>query len=126
MSRRLWCLALVAPLVLAACGSDKSDDDSSGGASDATHIPVTISDDGCDPSAIETTAGKTAFDVTNRGSASVVEFYVYKGSKVLGEVENVLPGSPKTLTLTLKEGSFTIKCPNGTKTESGTLTVTAS
>ena len=29
------------------------------------------------------------------------------------------------LTLTLTEGSFTIKCPNGTKTETGTLTVTA-
>lgn len=115
---------LVAPLALAACGSDKSDDDGGGGAGDATHIPVTISDEGCDPAAIETKAGKTAFDVTNDGSASVIEFYVYKGNKVEGEVENVLPGSPKTLTLTLKAAAYTIKCPNGTKTETGTLTVT--
>ncbi len=86
---------------------------------------MTISDEGCDPAAIETKAGKTAFDVTNKGSASVIEFYVYKGKKVEGEVENVLPGSPKTLTLTLDEGAYTIKCPNGSKNETGTLTVTA-
>ncbi len=87
---------------------------------------MTISDEGCDPAEITTPAGKTAFDVTNDGSSSVIEFYVYDGDKVEGEVENVLPGSPKTLTLTLEEGTYKIKCPNGTKTESGTLTVTAS
>lgn len=86
---------------------------------------MTISDEGCEPTELTTKAGKTAFDVTNDGSSSVIEFYVYKGKKVEGEVENVLPGSPKTLTLTLAEGAYTIKCPNGTKHETGTLTVTA-
>lgn len=86
---------------------------------------MTISNDGCDPAALQAVAGKTAFDVTNTGSASVTEFYVYKGKKVLGEVENVLPGAPKTLTLTLTPGTYTIKCPNGTKTESGSLVVSA-
>ncbi|MEY2397416.1 MAG: high-affinity iron transporter [Actinomycetota bacterium] len=114
--------------MLGACANHKSDDDKGASAADtagAAHIAVTISDAGCDPAALQAAAGKTAFDVTNKGSSSVTEFYVYKGKKVLGEVENVLPGSPKTLALTLTPGTFTIKCPNGTKTESGSLVVSA-
>lgn len=84
---------------------------------------MSISNDGCSPATLNAKIGKTAFDVTNRGSARVTEFYVKDGDKILGEVENVLPGSPKTLTLTLTAGTFTIRCPNGTKTETGTLTV---
>jgi iron uptake system component EfeO len=127
VSRRLVCLLLVAPLLLAACG-DKKDDKEHEGLSDstgATHVAVTISDKGCDPAAITTTQGKVAFDVTNSGSAAVTEFYVYKGKAVQGEVENVTPGVKRTLTLSLKAGDYTTKCPNG-KPETGTLTVTDS
>ncbi len=127
MSRRRFavCIGALALLVGAgACGSGSSKG-GAGNTAGATHIAVKISDDGCDPAAIEAKAGKTAFDVTNTGSSSVIEFYVKKGDKVVGEVENVLAGTPKTLTLTLKPGAFTIQCPNGTKNENGTLTVTA-
>lgn len=127
MSCRLVAAALAAPLLLVgvgACGSDTSKGGAAG-TSDATHIAVNISDEGCDPATIDAKAGKTAFDVTNTGSSSVIEFYVKKGGKVIGEVENVLAGTPKTLTLTLEPGAFTIQCPNGTKNETGTLTVTA-
>ena len=87
---------------------------------------MTISDEGCDPAAITTKAGKVAFDVTNDGSASVTEFYVLKlNEDIVSEVENVIPGSPRTLTLNLKAGEYLTKCPNG-KTEKGTLTVTES
>jgi len=121
----LFAAALAPAVLFGACGGGGSDDGEAASA-DSVHIPVTISDEGCTPSTITAKAGKTAFDVTNDGSASVIEFYVKKANKVLGEVENVLPGSPKTLTLTLKAGTFTIECPNGTKTERGTLTVTPS
>jgi iron uptake system component EfeO len=127
VSRRRWLyLALVVPLALAACGSNNDDDDGLSDSSGATHIPVTISDDGCDPAAITTKAGKVAFDVTNDGSASVTEFYVLKpNDDIVGEVENVIPGSPRTLTLNLKAGEYQTKCPNG-EPEKGTLTVTES
>lgn len=70
-------------------------------------------------------AGKIAFDVTNQGSAKVTEFYVKKHGRNLGEVEDVVPGQPKTLTLTLKVGSYTTRCPNGSPNEEGTLEVVA-
>lgn len=127
MSRRLFAVCIAAPLFLVgtgACGSNSSKG-GTGDTSDATHIAVKISDEGCDPASIDAKAGKIAFDVTNTGSSSVIEFYVKKGGKLVGEVENVVPGTPKTLTLTLKPGAFTIQCPNGTKNETGTLTVTA-
>jgi iron uptake system component EfeO len=121
----LLCLALV-PLALAACGNDKEDEheglsDSSG----ATHVAVTISDNGCDPAQLTVAAGKVAFDVTNDGSASVTEFYVLEtNDDIVGEVENVIPGQKKTLTLNLDEGEYLTKCPNGDP-EKGKLTVTA-
>ena len=55
----------------------------------------------------------------------MTEFYVKQNSKTLGEVENVVQGTPKTLTLTLKQGTYDMRCPNGTTAERGTLTVTA-
>lgn len=127
MFRRFACLALLVPLALSACGKDKEEEheglsDSTG----ATHVAVTISDKGCDPAALTVKAGKVAFDVTNDGSASVTEFYVLeKDESIVGEVENVIPGAKKTLTLQLDEGSYLTKCPNGDP-EKGTLTVTAS
>ena len=125
MSRRLFVLALLVPLALSACGKDDEHEGLSN-SSGAQHIPVVISDKGCDPAAIQTPAGKVAFDVTNSGSASVTEFYVLKqDDSIVGEVENVIPGNKKTLTLNLKAGDYRTKCPNGDP-EKGTLTVTAS
>ena len=127
MFRRLACFALLVPLALSACG--KSEDEEHEGLSNssgATHVAVTISDNGCAPNALTVKAGKVAFDVTNDGSASVTEFYVLKKNEdIVGEVENVIPGAEKTLTLQLDEGSYLTKCPNGDP-EKGTLTVTAS
>lgn len=125
MFRRLLCLALV-PLALAACGNDKEKEEHEGlsDTSGALHVPVTISDAGCDPAQIKVQAGKIAFDVTNDGSSSVTEFYVLRANEsIVGEVENVIPGKDKTLTLDLDEGDYITKCPNGDP-EKGTLTVT--
>lgn len=124
MFRRFACLGLLVPLALGACGSEDKKlglSDTSG----ATRVAVTISDDGCDPAALTVKAGKVAFDVTNKDSAAVTEFYVLeKDESIVGEVENVIPGAKKTLTLKLDEGSYLTKCPNGDP-EKGTLTVTA-
>lgn len=124
MSVRWRYLALLIPLAFGACGGNKTSASSSGAGS-ASVVKVTISDAGCDPAAITTAPGKTKFAVRNSGSSKVTEFYVYEGEKVIGEVENVLAGSDKTLMLRLHAGSFTTKCPNGDKVETGTLTVVA-
>lgn len=127
MFRRLALLALLVPLTLGACG--KGDDEEHEGLSNssgATHVAVTISDKGCDPAELTVKQGKIAFDVTNDGSASVTEFYVLeKNDDIVGEVENVIPGQKKTLTLNLNAGEYLTKCPNGDP-EKGTLTVTES
>jgi hypothetical protein len=83
-----------------------------------------LSDAGCDPSQATVDAGKIAFDVTNQGSSKVTEFYVKQNDKTIGEVENVVKGSPKTLTVTLKSGTYDMVCPNGTTTEKASLVVT--
>jgi iron uptake system EfeUOB component EfeO/EfeM len=116
--RCLWLAAV--PLALSACGSN-----SSSSAVD-THLPIVISDKGCDPATATVGAGKIAFDVTNHGSSKVTEFYVKQNGSTVGEVENVVPGSPKTLTLTLKTGDYEMQCPNGTETERASLTVSES
>jgi iron uptake system component EfeO len=45
------------------------------------------------------------------------------GSKILGEVENVVPGADRSFSLTLKAGSYTTSCPGGAKFDKGTLEV---
>jgi iron uptake system component EfeO len=125
VSRRWLSLLAVPALLAAACGSSSktaSPGDGSGG--DAQQIAVTISDNGCEPREIAAKAGPTTFSVTNDGSAAVTEFEVLDGTKILGEVENVIPGADRTFSLTLKEGTFVTYCPNG-KFEKGVLQVAA-
>ena len=66
------------------------------GAKKGKTIDVTLSDNGCDPRSISAKAGPTTFQVTNDDTAAVTEFEVLEGGKILGEVENVTPGSTGT------------------------------
>jgi iron uptake system component EfeO len=117
-SRPALLVSVVLAGALAGCGSDKKPAD---GAAVRT-IEVKLTDDGCDPAAISTTAGPVTFHVTNDGAAGVTEFEVLSGSKILAEVENVAPGIDRSFSLTLDNGSFVTYCP-GAKTEKGTLVV---
>jgi iron uptake system component EfeO len=125
VTRRL--LACLAVPVLVAVGACSGDDNSSGsgttaGAGDAT-IDITLSDSGCAPRDITAAPGRTTFSVTNDGSAAVTEFEVLKDGKILGEVENVIPGAGKSFSLTLEAGSYATKCPGGSDFDAGTLEV---
>lgn len=130
MSRRLIraTLCLAALGVTAACSSSTEPtagaDGSAppGGAGEVHEIDVTISDAGCEPRQIAATAGPTTFKVTNDDSAKVTEFEVLDGDRILGEVENVIPGDTRDFSLTLAAGSFVTYCPNG-EFEKGTLEV---
>ena len=131
MSLRDRTPALVAALALtalstAACAS--SDDK---GAKPADTITVASTADACDVSETELPAGTHQFEVTNKGS-EVTEFYVYKGSKVVAEVENIAPGLSRPLLAELSAGTYEAVCKPGmvgdgirhTLTVTGTATKT--
>jgi iron uptake system EfeUOB component EfeO/EfeM len=121
MPRRLLAtVALLAvPLALAGCSSDSD----SGSTSSGPAIEVTLSDKGCEPRSISAQPGRTTFHVTNEGTAAVTEFEVLTGSRILGEVENVIPGADRSFSLDLAAGTYTTKCPGGSESDGGTLAV---
>jgi iron uptake system component EfeO len=124
VSRRLFALLAVSLVATAACSSDsKSSDGASAAGDNVATIEITLSDSGCEPRSISATAGPTTFHVTNDGSAAVTEFEVLKGDRILGEVENVIPGADRSFSLTLASDSYTTKCPGGSAFEAGTLEV---
>lgn len=107
--------AALLALTLAGCGSDSETGSASGA------VAVTAGDSSCE---VATTsfdeAGKVAFDVENVGK-DTTEVYVYgKGSdgafdKVVGEVENIAPGTSRDFTVSLSGGEYEVACKPGQK-----------
>jgi iron uptake system component EfeO len=107
--------ALAAAFALAACGGG---DDAKGGRT----VTVELTDNGCSPSRLSIPAGPTTFEATNKGSGKATEFEVLKGSRVLGEKENLTEGLSGSFSLDLAPGRYTTFC--GAGTPKGTLVVT--
>ena len=108
----LTSLALVCALGVVACGGD---DDDAGDAGGGAEVTVTGTNDACTPSATELAAGSTTFVFSNKAS-DVSEIYVYSGSKVVKEVENVISGATKKLTVNLEAGkTYKLVCKPGQK-----------
>ena len=103
-SPALAALGLALPLLV---GCNASGGSPSQGAE--ARIPVTINDEGCSPSSIEAAAGKVVFEVTNGGS-EVGEFEVLSGTRVVDEVENIVPGFVINFTTRLDGGSYDLIC----------------
>ena len=130
-SSRLDLLArLGAPLfglavVLAACGGAASS------AAPPTPVPsgvvaVEAKEYTFTPSTIIVPAGPTTFSVKNAGNEEH-EFEVFKGDQVVDEIEGLVPGLTKPLTLTLAAGEYTFVCKLNGHDQlgmKGTLTVT--
>lgn len=109
-----------ASLGVAACSSSGDDGDAGGG----LEIAVAGSDSACTPASKELASGKTTFVFTN-SAKDVSELYVYEGSKVVGEVEDVLSGSSKNLTVTLAPGkTYKLTCKPGQKGDGFSTEVT--
>ena len=110
------CLAALAALSLAGCGSDDSDEGAAGSAAVSTSVDVSSTADTCKLSAVEAPAGKVTFTVKNDGK-DATEFYVYDaaGLKVVSEVENIGPGLSRDLSVDLKVGTYTTACKPGMK-----------
>jgi iron uptake system component EfeO len=78
------------------------------------------------PSSLTVGAGKVIFYVRNAGTVEH-EFELFKGDQVVGEVEGLVPGLAKNLTLDLAPGQYTFMCKLSGHDQlgmKGTLTVT--
>ncbi len=77
-------------------------------------IGVTSTEAACDVSTSTATSGVVVFDVQNEGE-QVTEFYLLAddGLRIVGEVENIAPGSSRTLTTTVQPGEYMTLCKPG-------------
>lgn len=105
--------ALFGTALLASLNACSSDSSSSGGATYA----IKAGDDSCEVEQTEFASGSVVFDVENTG-ADVTEVYVYgkEGdafTKIVGEVENVGPGTSQDFTVSLSPGDFQVACKPG-------------
>jgi high-affinity iron transporter len=114
-------------LIVAGCGASGS---AAPGASAASLAPgtigVTASEYKFTPSALTAPAGSVTFHVTNAG-AETHEFEIFKGDTVVDEVEDIVPGISRDLTLNMEAGEYRFVCAlNGHDGlgMKGTLTIT--
>ena len=113
-----------AAAVAGACGADQP-------AGSPTPVPsgtlaVNAHEFKYDPSTLTAPAGQVTIAVTNTGNIEH-EFEIFKGDHLVDEVEGLVPGVTKTLTVTLEAGEYTYVCKLAGHEEQGmkgTLTVT--
>ena len=97
-------VVIVVIAIATGCASKASSDEK---------VAVTASDSACDVSRTDLTSGSTTFAVTNKGT-EVTEVYVYgDDDKVMGEVENIGPGTSRDFTVDLGAGSYEVACKPG-------------
>src|SRR5215510_1510157 len=72
-------------------------------------IPVTVTAEGCNPSSLNATAGRVVFEVTN-GGTDAGEFEVLSGTRVVDEVENIVPGFVVNFASRLDGGEYDLIC----------------
>ncbi|GII62862.1 lipoprotein [Sphaerisporangium krabiense] len=99
---------------LTACSSTSGGGDTAAQSSGKPgKITVAASDTDCKVSTAALPAGTSTFQVTNGGS-KVTEFYVYApGDRVMGEVENIVPGLTREVMIELPAGAYETACKPG-------------
>ena len=125
---RASAFAVLPLLALTACGTSSTTSGTAGGSTD---VSVVSGNTTCEVARTSLAAGKVTFDVRNSGD-DVTEVYVYgKGSdgeftKVVGEVENIAPGTSRDFPVTVTSGEYQVACKPGQKGDGirTTLTVT--
>jgi high-affinity iron transporter len=116
--------AVALALVVLGCGG------SAGGSAAAASLPpgsiaVKASEYRFDPSTITAMPGSVTFVVTNAGSTEH-EFEIFKGETVVDEIEGLVPGLTRNLTVALEPGEYTYVCKLAAHDQlgmKGTLTV---
>ena len=112
-------------LALAACGGTST---SSIPAPPSGAIAVVAAEYAFSPSTISAPAGEVRFWVRNGGTIEH-EFEIFKGDQVVDEIEGLVPGLAKELSVTLDAGDYTFVCKLSGHDQlgmKGTLTVTGS
>ncbi|GAA1307801.1 lipoprotein [Planotetraspora silvatica] len=100
-------------LLAAACSSADSPTAASSGQAKPGKITVAASDTDCKVASTQLPAGTSTFTITNGGS-KVTEFYVYAaGDRVMGEVENIVPGLTRDVIVELPAGTYETACKPG-------------
>ena len=98
------------------------------GSAPAGTILVTTSEYKFAPATLTAPAGSVTFRITNAG-AETHEFEIFQGETVIDEVEDIVPGITRDLTLTMTPGAYTFVCVlNGHDAlgMKGNLTITGS
>ena len=94
-------LLVVATLALGACqGAGSSADPSAG------RIAVSVSEAGCAPTTITVPAGPVTFVVTNAGTETGEFEIIQAGTKVIDEVENIIPGFVVNMATRVDGGTY--------------------
>jgi iron uptake system component EfeO len=108
-----------APVLLASCGlaailaacssSGVSPTATSGTGGSGNVINVQASEFKFEPAAITAPAGRVTFHVRNAGAAEH-EFEILKDGKGIVEIEGLVPGLEKDLTVDLAAGNYSVEC----------------
>ncbi|ETK37251.1 iron uptake system protein EfeO [Microbispora sp. ATCC PTA-5024] len=105
--------AVLALAGLAGCSSNGSGSGAASAGAAAGKIAVAATDTECTVATGQLAAGTSTFSVTNNGS-KVTEFYVYAaGDRVMGEVENIVPGLTRDMVVELPPGLYEATCKPG-------------
>jgi iron uptake system component EfeO len=110
-------------VALVGCGGHSSP---AGGPATGRVVEVRAAEYSFTPATISVPRGNVTFRLTNRGEAEH-EFELFRGETVVDEIEGLVPGLTRDLTLTLEPGSYTYVCKlaaHDTLGMTGTLTVT--
>jgi iron uptake system component EfeO len=120
---------VVVAAVLAACSSGGIPPPAGGatpaGSASGNRVEIVASEYKFDPSTVTVKAGSVTFHVKNGGVVEH-EFEIFKGDQVVDEVEQLVPGLERDLTVTLAAGDYTYVCKlagHDTAGMKGTLTV---
>jgi iron uptake system component EfeO len=116
-------LATSSIAIVAACSSPAVP--SAPGSAETGVVVVNASEYKFDPATITVPAGSVTFRVTNSG-AEEHEFEIFEGETIVDEVEGLVPGITRDLTVDLAAGSYTYVCKLPGHEEqgmTGTLTV---
>jgi iron uptake system component EfeO len=110
-------------VAVAACSGAAGESDAP---ADGPTVAVSAIEYDFEPSTITVPAGDVTFEVTNDGSEEH-EFEIFEGETVVDEVEGLVPGLSRSLTVALEAGDYTFVCKLADHEEqgmTGTLTVT--
>ena len=110
-------LALLLAATATACSKKESGADA---------VAITATDTECQVAETQLASGSTTFAIANKGS-KVTEVYVYgPKDQIMGERENIAPGTSADLTVTLGKGTYEVACKPGQKGDGIRTDVTVS